>query len=195
MCVRLPHACQRFVTLSMRNAIYTFGKKYTRWEAVFPGKFVAVLTCHLIYHLSRRSKTSAGLLLTAFVALVGALLVSRAFLTHATRASGSDSFIGNFHRVSTIASTVPGNGDVNPYGTVVVQRSIGKLTQGDVLVSNFNNKANLQGTGTQVAKKLVDRTVAAGSPPGAGCLFGLAVRDSSGVYFVDDCTNALNLLH
>jgi NHL repeat-containing protein len=49
MCVRLPHACQRFVTLLMRNAIYTFGKKYTRWEAVFPGKFVAVLT--LLAHL------------------------------------------------------------------------------------------------------------------------------------------------
>jgi hypothetical protein len=44
MCVRLPHACQRFVNLSMRNAIYTFGKKYTRWEAFFPGKFVPVLT-------------------------------------------------------------------------------------------------------------------------------------------------------
>ena len=46
--------------------------------------------------------------------------------------------------------------------------------------------------GVQVAKKLVDKT---GSPPGAGCLFGVAVRDNSGVYFVDDCSVTLNLLH
>jgi hypothetical protein len=28
----------------MRNAIYTFGKEYTGWGAVFPGNFVPVLT-------------------------------------------------------------------------------------------------------------------------------------------------------
>ena len=36
----------------------------------------------------------------------------------------------------------------------------------------------------------------AGSPPGTGALFGLAVepfRDA--VYYVDDATNTLNLLH
>src|SRR6266496_1431998 len=38
-------AFQRFVTLSMRNAIYIFREKYTRWGAVFPGNFVPVLTC------------------------------------------------------------------------------------------------------------------------------------------------------
>ncbi|HZT98296.1 MAG TPA: hypothetical protein VFA10_01480, partial [Ktedonobacteraceae bacterium] len=97
-------------------------------------------------HLSRRSKVGLGLLLTAFAVLVGALLIGGVARTSKTYASGGSSFIGGFHHVSTIASTVPGNGDVNPYGTVVVQHSVGKLTQGDVLVSNFNNKANLQGT-------------------------------------------------
>jgi hypothetical protein len=43
----------------------------------------------------------------------------------------------------------------------------------------------------QVAKKLVDNT---GMPPGAGTLFGL-VAFSSSVYFVDDGSNTLNLLH
>jgi hypothetical protein len=47
---------------------------------------------------------------------------------------------------------VPKNGDVNPYGTVVVPHSVGKLVQGDVLVSNFNNSANLQGTGTTIVQ-------------------------------------------
>ena len=38
-----------------------------------------------------------------------------------------------------IASTVPANGDVNPYGVAVVRQSQGKLHSGDVLVSNFND--------------------------------------------------------
>jgi hypothetical protein len=53
---------------------------------------------------------------------------------------------------STLATTVPANGDVNPYGIVTVPRSVGALVQGDVLVSNFNNKANLQGTGTTIVQ-------------------------------------------
>jgi hypothetical protein len=52
--------------------------------------------------------------------------------------------------VSVVASTVPGNGDVNPYGLVVVPATIGSLTKGHFLVSNFNNSQNLQGTGTTI---------------------------------------------
>jgi hypothetical protein len=51
-------------------------------------------------------------------------------------------------------STVPTNGDVNPYGVAFVPNSFntgaGPLKRGDVLVSNFNNKQNLQGTGTTI---------------------------------------------
>jgi hypothetical protein len=61
-------------------------------------------------------------------------------------------FAGGFHTVATVASTVPGNGDVNPYGVAVVQRSQGKLVAGDVLISNFNNSANEQGTGTTIVQ-------------------------------------------
>src|ERR1035438_1068716 len=50
--------------------------------------------------------------------------------------------------IVTVASTVPSNGDVNPYGVAVVPASIGKLVQGHILVSNFNSSANLQGTGS-----------------------------------------------
>ena len=56
----------------------------------------------------------------------------------------------------TSASTVPANGDVNPYGVAFVPQGFpsvkGGLAPGDVLVSNFNNKANLQGTGTTIVR-------------------------------------------
>ncbi len=51
-----------------------------------------------------------------------------------------------------VASTVPGNGDINPYGIVVVPESIGRLRQGNVLISNFNNSSNLQGTGQTIVQ-------------------------------------------
>jgi len=43
-------------------------------------------------------------------------------------------------------------GDVNPYGVFVVPESRGKLNEGDILVSNFNNMANQQGTGTTIVQ-------------------------------------------
>src|ERR1039458_5260565 len=51
-----------------------------------------------------------------------------------------------------IASTVPANGDVNPYGIAIVPESVGDLTEGSVLISNFNNSSNLQGTGTTIVQ-------------------------------------------
>jgi Arylesterase len=52
------------------------------------------------------------------------------------------------------ASTVPPNGDVNPYGVAFVPVGFpgGVLNPGDVLVSNFNNSQNLQGTGTTIVR-------------------------------------------
>jgi hypothetical protein len=62
------------------------------------------------------------------------------------------SFLARLRTVRTIHSTVPANGDVNPYGIVVIRRSAGRLHAGDVLVSNFNDKANLQGTGSTIVE-------------------------------------------
>ena len=70
----------------------------------------------------------------------------------AASASASPSFIGSFSMNGTLASTVPKNGDVNPYGVAVVPASTGRLVAGDVLVSNFNNRGNLQGTGTTIVE-------------------------------------------
>ena len=68
------------------------------------------------------------------------------------QARSSGSFIGHFHHIKTIASTVPGNGDVNPYGTVVIRQTQGDLQRGNVLISNFNNRKNLQGTGRTIVQ-------------------------------------------
>jgi hypothetical protein len=70
------------------------------------------------------------------------------------QASGR-SFITGFNTVSQVASTVPGNGDQNPYGLAVVPRSVGQLVRGDLLVSNFNNNGSnggQQGTGTTIVQ-------------------------------------------
>jgi len=91
----------------------------------------------------------------AFAAIVTAtagLLAGTAGAASASSASSAPSFTGPLHQVTTIASTVPGNGDVNPYGVAVVPRGTGDLRRGDVLVSNFNNKANVQGTGTTIVQ-------------------------------------------
>lgn len=66
--------------------------------------------------------------------------------------ANSGSFIAPLNMNTQIASTVPANGDINPYGVAVVQRSVGKLVKGDVLISNFNSSANLQGTGTTIVE-------------------------------------------
>jgi hypothetical protein len=50
-------------------------------------------------------------------------------------------------------STVPANGDVNPYGVAFVPPQFAKggtVNRGDILVSNFNAASNLQGTGTTI---------------------------------------------
>jgi hypothetical protein len=51
------------------------------------------------------------------------------------------------------SSTIPANGDLNPYGVAFVPAGFptgGATSAGDVLVSNFNAKSNVQGTGTTI---------------------------------------------
>jgi hypothetical protein len=97
---------------------------------------------HTQQSLSKPRVVSAAVALTCFAAAL--ILLSPA------KALAAASFIGPFNNVQTIASTVPKNGDINPYGVAVVPASNGRLTAGDVLVSNFNNHRNLQGTGSTI---------------------------------------------
>jgi hypothetical protein len=86
----------------------------------------------------------------AIVTATAGLLIGSGFV--ATAANASDTFIGPLNHTKVIASTIPANGDVNPYGVAVVPHSTGRLYRGDVLVSNFNDKTNTQGTGTTIVE-------------------------------------------
>jgi hypothetical protein len=98
--------------------------------------------------------------LAATAGAVGALLAAGVVaVAPAAGASMTSSFVGGFTTITTVASTVPKNGDVNPYGVAVVTRSKDRLHQGDVLVSNFNNKANTQGTGTTIVEVAPNHSV------------------------------------
>ena len=77
-----------------------------------------------------------------------------------------------------VSSTIPGNGDLNPYGVAFVPQGFpggGSIAPGDVLVSNFNNLNNLQGTGVTIIKLTpngaVAPSVAAGSTGNALTFF------------------------
>jgi hypothetical protein len=64
----------------------------------------------------------------------------------------------NHPGISVVASTVPANGDVNPYGIARIPKSSGSLVAGNILISNFNNSSNLQGTGTTIVQIAPDGT-------------------------------------
>jgi hypothetical protein len=94
--------------------------------------------------VARPLATGRRAILPTLVCLCGLLALGAA-------AAQARPFIAGFSP-TTLATTVPANGDVNPYGIVTVPRSVGALHRGDLLVSNFNNSANLQGTGTTIVQ-------------------------------------------
>ncbi len=59
-------------------------------------------------------------------------------------------FLETIRHHITLTSTVSDNGDLNPYAIIVAPVSAGRIQKGDVLVDNFNNLSNLQGTGTTI---------------------------------------------
>jgi hypothetical protein len=77
------------------------------------------------------------------------ILAIATLIAIASAASAADRHAGN---ITVVSSTIPGNGDVNPYGVFRVPRSVGRLVRGSILISNFNNSSNLQGTGTTIVQ-------------------------------------------
>ncbi|HUA76375.1 MAG TPA: hypothetical protein VMA86_01815 [Acetobacteraceae bacterium] len=65
-------------------------------------------------------------------------------------AAAEPGLLATLHGNRLLASTVPANGDLNPYAVVVAPVSAGGIKQGDVLVDNFNARSNFQGTGTTI---------------------------------------------
>ena len=120
----------------------------------------------------------------------GALLVAVAAALSFAVATGSATtawtYLSSLHSINTIASTVPPNGDVNPYGVAIVPRTVGALTAGDFLVTNFNAKSNRQGTGSTIVqispteKLSVFAQITAHSLPGA-CPGGVGLTSALGV--------------
>jgi hypothetical protein len=76
-----------------------------------------------------------------------AALTALAFAAVSARADGE---LQSFKHLSTLASTIPDNGDLNPYAVFVAPASSGVIQKGDVIVDNFNNVSNLQGTGGSI---------------------------------------------
>jgi hypothetical protein len=106
--------------------------------------------------------------------------------------SATTAYAGSSNPITVIASTVPGNGDVNPYGIARVPVSAGSLVQGDLLISNFNSSANLQGTGTTIVQispggnaslfaQIDASTLPGACPGGVGLTTALAVLSSGWV--------------
>jgi hypothetical protein len=96
----------------------------------------------------------------------GAVLAASLSLFAVFSASAEeDSFIPRL----VISSTIPANGDLNPYGIAFVPVGFpagGPLAAGDVLVANFNASTNLQGTGTTIIQFTPGDAVAPAVPVG-----------------------------
>ncbi len=130
-------------------------------------------------HLFRRH---AALTAVAGTAAAAALMLAPT----SAAADGVVPYLSHFHTISTIASTVPANGDQNPYGVVVIPATVGTEYAGNVLVSNFNNKKNLQGTGSTIVQvtpggrvtlfaRITSAMLAGRCPGGAGLTTALVI--------------------
>ena len=102
------------------------------------------------------------------------LVVSATLLSLAAMSGNEKQFLPRL----IISSTIPANGDLNPYGVAVVPKGFpagGTVAPGDILVSNFNNSSNTQGTGTTIIKftpnGIVTPSVPAGTTPGNATTF------------------------
>jgi hypothetical protein len=84
-----------------------------------------------------------------FLALAALLAVSLVAIDPA-RSADPPGLLETIRRHVTQTTTIPNNGDLNPYAVIIAPVTVGKIQQGDVLVDNFNNVSNLQGTGTTI---------------------------------------------
>jgi DNA-binding beta-propeller fold protein YncE len=91
--------------------------------------------------------TQRSILFSGAAALAAGLLVGAAPSAPARADAG---LLESIHKHVTRTSTVTDNGDLNPYAVVIAPVSAGKVQKDDVLVDNFNNLSNLQGTGTTI---------------------------------------------
>jgi len=94
--------------------------------------------------------------------IIGAFALLLALVPAGTTLAGDaddQAILPALKTITTLGSTVPANGDVNPYGVAQVKRTIGKLRAGHILVSNFNNSGNFQGEGSTIVDMAPDGTM------------------------------------
>ena len=82
--------------------------------------------------------------------LATGVLAAAALTAAAGALAEPQGFLETLHRHTLLVNTVPDNGDQNPYAIAIAPVSTGTIQAGDVLVDNFNNSANLQGTGSTI---------------------------------------------
>jgi hypothetical protein len=124
------------------------GRAFRRIQALFPPPEKAKDKAKIASHGWIRQEDHMRLLQFKVVYGCAALL----FVACAVSAYAQGNRSSNHPGISIVASTVPTNGDVNPYGIALVPKSSGSLVQGNILISNFNNSDNLQGTGTTIVQ-------------------------------------------
>jgi hypothetical protein len=91
-------------------------------------------------------------------AILGLALGAAAQPAFANDNDNAESILKGLKSIKLVGSTVPAIGDVNPYGMAEVKHSVGKLRSGHILISNFNNASNQQGTGTTIVDMSPDGT-------------------------------------
>jgi hypothetical protein len=150
---------------------------FPKGSTVKPGRYAKILTAMIGLGLTATACSSASTSSSSSPANPGA--------TH-TSSAQPVAFLGQLHGLTKVASTIPANGDVNPYGVAVVPASEGRLAAGDILVSNFNDKANVQGTGSTLVqvspggKTSVFANISA-LPAGQACPGGVGLTTALGI--------------
>ncbi len=124
-----------------------------------------------------RANTSKSTLKSSFCR-TGMFLLGLTVAFSTSNAAAQSSILNSLG-TPQVLSTVPPNGDVNPYGVAFVPAGFpagGLLQPGDILVSNYNNNQNLQGTGTTIVDfRAGQQTLFFQAPTGSGLSTGLAV--------------------
>jgi hypothetical protein len=147
--------------------------------------------------MKTRKRLGGAVTTVTVAALIG--VVASTALAHDSKHGqrhNNGPFISNFSTVTQGASSAPAAGfeagDQNPYGVWLIPRTVGQLTKGNILVSNFNNTGapptgNLQGTGSSIVQYAPDvqsqttfaeinpGTLPGGCPGGVGLTTALVV--------------------
>jgi len=102
------------------------------------------------------------------------ILETRSMLSAVVPAASSAPILPQLN--AQVISTIPSNGDVNPYGLAFVPNGFpsgGTIHTGNILIANFNDSANVQGTGSTITRVADNGTTSTFYQGPAGQTLGL----------------------